>query len=107
MAHSTPPAPQAHIVRALLEAVALQVYDCVAAMRRDCRQAHFELHFKGLRVDGGMTQNNLLLQLQARLISFPPLSLFFDSNDSLTVSELSNKKEGFQRIGISGNILSQ
>lgn len=69
-------------MRALLEAVCLQVYDCIAAMRRDCRQHHFDLHIRGLRVDGGMTKNNLLMQLQADVM-YVVLSLFLPSSSSL------------------------
>ena len=50
----------AHIARATLEAVACQVTDLAEAMEQDLGQS-----ISTLRVDGGMAQNNLLLQLQA------------------------------------------
>ena len=49
-----------HIARATLEGIALQVYDIVKAMERDSN-----MHITELRVDGGATANNLLLQIQS------------------------------------------
>ena len=50
----------AHIARATLEAVAFQVSDLVEAMESDLGRS-----INQLRVDGGMCQNNLLMQIQA------------------------------------------
>ncbi len=52
----------AHVARAALEGVALQVADVVDAMREDSG-----LPFTELRVDGGAANNDLLMQLQADL----------------------------------------
>ena len=57
---------RAHIARAALEAIALQTVDLVHAMEADSGIA-----LKELRVDGGATRNNLLLQLQADLLGRP------------------------------------
>src|SRR6185369_10461880 len=54
---------RAHIARAALEAIALQNVDLVRAMEADAGRA-----INGLRVDGGASANNLLLQIQADLI---------------------------------------
>ena len=51
---------KAHIARATLEGIALQVYDIVKAMENDANT-----RIKELRVDGGATANNLLLQIQS------------------------------------------
>ncbi|MBE6604833.1 MAG: glycerol kinase GlpK [Ruminococcaceae bacterium] len=51
---------RAHIVRAALDAMALQTVDVVEAMRRDTG-----LEVPLLRVDGGASVNDLLLQLQS------------------------------------------
>jgi glycerol kinase len=51
---------KAHIARAALEAIALQVADVFAAMAKDSGIALAEL-----RVDGGASKNNLLMQIQA------------------------------------------
>lgn len=54
---------RAHILHATLEAVCFQVRDILEAMTRDC---NFQL--LKLQVDGGMTSNKRLLQLQADLV---------------------------------------
>lgn len=52
-----------HIARASLESIAFQTMDVLDAMRTDAN-----LEIKELRVDGGATENNLLLQFQANVI---------------------------------------
>jgi len=49
-----------HLCRANLEAVAFQVYEILLAMEKD--SGH---RLKALLVDGGMTKNDLLMQIQA------------------------------------------
>jgi glycerol kinase len=56
----------AHIARAALESIALQVVDLVTALEQDAG-----LPLAELRVDGGAAANNLLLQLQADLLGRP------------------------------------
>ena len=56
----------AHIARAALEAIALQVADLVAALEADAGMPLAEL-----RIDGGAAANDLLLQLQADLLGRP------------------------------------
>jgi glycerol kinase len=56
-------ATRAHIARAALEATAFQVREVLESMQRD---AGVELH--DLRVDGGMVNNELLMQFQADLL---------------------------------------
>lgn len=51
---------KAHIARAALEAMALQNVDLLLAMQKDVKKK-----LKILRVDGGASRNNLLMQLQA------------------------------------------
>jgi glycerol kinase len=55
-----------HIARAALEGIAFQVADVLEVMRKDSRIAVNEL-----RVDGGASANNLLLQFQADLLRVP------------------------------------
>lgn len=57
---------RAHIARAALEAIALQSADIFGAMSRDSGIALTEL-----RVDGGASRNDLLMQLQADLAGVP------------------------------------
>lgn len=51
---------KAHIARATLEAIAYQCQDLVQSMQHD---SHYP--FQEMRVDGGATTNNLLMQFQA------------------------------------------
>jgi glycerol kinase len=53
----------AHMTRAALEAIAYQVYDVLKAMEKDSGKPTQEL-----RVDGGATANNFLMQFQAGLL---------------------------------------
>lgn len=57
---------KAHIARASLEAIALQVADVFEAMEKDAG-----LTLTELRVDGGASKNNLLLQIQANILGVP------------------------------------
>ena len=53
-----------HIARAALEAIALRSYELVNAMQKDANT-----NFTILKVDGGASQNNLLLQIQANVLN--------------------------------------
>jgi glycerol kinase len=57
---------KAHIARATLEGIALQVMDVLKAMEADAG-----ISLKELRVDGGACSNNLLMQMQADLLGVP------------------------------------
>jgi glycerol kinase len=56
----------AHIARAALDGIAYQVADLVDAMHADAG-----LQLDELKVDGGMSTNNLLMQFQADLLGIP------------------------------------
>ena len=53
-----------HIIRACLEAIAYQSYDVIEAMKKDT-----SLQIKSLKVDGGASKNNFLMQFQANIIN--------------------------------------
>ena len=53
----------AHLARAALEGIAFQTMDIVNAMQRDA-----EITLKELKVDGGASRNNLLMQFQADIL---------------------------------------
>jgi glycerol kinase len=55
-----------HIARAVLEATAFQTREVLDAMNADSGVA-----LKALKVDGGMVQNNLLMQFQADVLDVP------------------------------------
>jgi glycerol kinase len=59
-------ATRAHIARAAIEAIAFQSADLLDAMQRDATAPLTEL-----RVDGGASANNLLMQFQADLLGVP------------------------------------
>ena len=56
----------AHIARAALEGIGFQVADVLRAMEADAR-----IKLKELRVDGGASANNLLMQFQSSLLGVP------------------------------------
>ena len=58
----------AHIARAALESIAFQTADLIEAMQGDCGHSVTEL-----RVDGGASRNDLLMQFQADLLGVPVL----------------------------------
>src|SRR5947209_10427376 len=57
-------ANKGHLARAVLEATAYQTRDVVEAMEQDSGIA-----LKGVRVDGGMVVNELLMQFQADILN--------------------------------------
>lgn len=54
---------KAHLIRATLESLAYQTRDVLSAMESDSG-----VELKGLRVDGGASANNLLMQFQADIL---------------------------------------
>lgn len=56
----------AHIARAALESIAYQSADVLTAMNQDA-----DLQLSELRVDGGASQNDLLMQFQADILGVP------------------------------------
>jgi glycerol kinase len=56
----------AHIARAALESIAYQTADVIDAMRQDS-----QLSLPELRVDGGASRNDLLMQFQADVLGVP------------------------------------
>ena len=57
---------RAHLVRATLEAICYQTRDVLEAMRADSG-----IELAALKVDGGATVNNFLMQLQADIVGVP------------------------------------
>ena len=55
-----------HIIRATLESLAYQVNDVLAAMKADSG-----IHLSALKVDGGASANNFLMQFQSDMIGAP------------------------------------
>ena len=54
-----------HIARAALEAIAIRSYEIISFMEKDS-----EINFSTLKVDGGATVNNLLMQIQCNILCY-------------------------------------
>jgi glycerol kinase len=83
---------KAHLARATLEGIALQIADLSAAMTAD-RGAPLTL----LKVDGGAAQNNLLMQLQADLLGLPVVRPQTVETTALGAAMLAGLAVGFWR----------
>lgn len=57
---------QGHMARAVLEGIALSQHDILEAMQKDSKKK-----LKALRVDGGASANNLLMQFQTDVLQTP------------------------------------
>ncbi len=79
-----------HIARAALEAIALQSADVFAAMRADSGIA-----LKELRVDGGASNNSLLMQLQADYLGVPVVRPVVTETTALGAAYLAGLAVGF------------
>ena len=81
---------RAHIARAALEAIALQTADVLAAMKRDSGIA-----LRELRVDGGASRSNLLMQMQADVLGVPVVRPQVTETTALGVAYLAGLAVGF------------
>ena len=81
---------KAHIARAALEAIALQTKEVLEAMERDGN-----IKLKQLRVDGGASANNLLMQLQADLLGVPVVRPKVAETTALGAAYLAGLAVGF------------
>jgi glycerol kinase len=80
----------AHIARSALESIALQTADVLSAMERDAGT-----DIKELRVDGGATTNNLLMQLQADVLEVPVIRPVVTEVTALGAAYLAGLAVGF------------
>ncbi|MBM3397159.1 MAG: glycerol kinase GlpK [Betaproteobacteria bacterium] len=81
---------RAHIARAALEAIALQTADVFQAMRADSG-----LPLTELRVDGGASQNDLLMQIQANVLGVPVIRSRHPETTALGAAYLAGLGVGF------------
>lgn len=81
---------RAHIARAALEAIALQVADVFGAMARDAA-----LPLAELRVDGGASANDLLMQMQADVLGVPVVRPRVTETTALGAAGLAGLAVGF------------
>ena len=81
-----------HIARAALESIAFQSADVLTAMEKDAG-----LKLTELRVDGGATANNLLMQIQADLLGVPVVRPKVLETTALGAAYLAGLAVGFWR----------
>lgn len=80
----------AHIARAALEGIAFQTYDIVRAMERDSGLA-----LANLKVDGGASRNNLLMQFQSDILGAEVLRPRITETTALGAAYLAGLAVGF------------
>jgi len=81
---------RAHLARAALESIALQTADVFAAMSQDAR-----LPLRELRVDGGASRNDLLMQMQADFLGVPVVRPRQTETTALGAAYLAGLATGF------------
>ena len=80
----------AHIARAALDGIAFQTYDIAQAMSRDLNAPLTEL-----KVDGGASRNNLLMQYQANLLGIKVIRPKITETTALGAAYLAGLAVGF------------
>jgi len=83
---------RAHLARAALEGIAFQVADVLSAMEADSG-----LKLKELRVDGGASANNLLMQFQADILDVPVVRPAVQETTALGAAYLAGLAVGYWR----------
>jgi glycerol kinase len=78
------------IARAALEGIAFQVHDVIRAMEADA-----EIRLDELRVDGGASNNDLLMQIQADLLGVPAVRPTITETTALGAAYLAGLATGF------------
>jgi glycerol kinase len=81
-----------HIARAALEGIAFQVADVLSAMEADAKTRLTEL-----RVDGGASANNVLMQFQADILDVPVVRPAVQETTALGAAYLAGLAVGFWR----------
>jgi glycerol kinase len=79
-----------HIARAALEGIAFQVADVLSSMEADAK-----IKLKELRVDGGASANNVLMQFQADLLDVPVVRPKVQETTALGAAYLAGLATGF------------
>src|SRR5207253_748619 len=80
----------AHLARAALDAIALQTADVLEAMRLGCG-----IELAELRVDGGASTNDLLMQIQADVAGLPVVRTRVAETTALGAAALAGLAIGF------------
>ncbi|XP_055450588.1 glycerol kinase 2 [Psammomys obesus] len=80
-----------HIAFAALEAVCFQTREILDAMNRDCG-----IPLSHLQVDGGMTSNKILMQLQADILHIPVIKSIMSETTALGAAMAAGAAEGVE-----------
>ena len=83
-------ANKGHLARAVLEATAFQTREVVEAMAKDSG-----IPIKVLRVDGGMVENDLLMQFQSDILDLPVVRPFVKETTALGAAYAAGLALGF------------
>jgi glycerol kinase len=86
----TQSAGKAHLARAALEAMAYQTREVLDAMQQE---AH--LHLESLRVDGGVTRSNFLMQFLADMLEVPVIRTDNAESTAMGAAYLAGLAVGF------------
>jgi glycerol kinase len=78
-----------HIVRAALESIPYQIKDVIAAMEQDSK-----IKLKELRVDGGITSNQFVMQFLADLLKTNVVNIGLEEVSALGAAYLAGLQEG-------------
>ena len=81
----------AHVARATLEAIVLQIFDVFSAMEKD-----IDASLQGLLADGGASANDFLMQLQADILGRP-----VSRGDQAEVGAIGVARMAFGSLGVS------
>jgi glycerol kinase len=81
---------QAHIARAALDSIAYQTYDVLKAMEADSG-----IILKELRVDGGATANDALMQFQSDILGVPVIRPTVTETTALGAAYLAGLGTGY------------
>lgn len=81
---------RAHIIRAALESLAYQSKDVISTMSEEAK-----IELKELRVDGGATANNFLMQFQADILGVPVVRPKIRETTALGAAYLAGLATGF------------
>lgn len=79
-----------HIVRATLESIAFQSYDVIDLMLKESHET-----LRSLKVDGGASRNNFLMQFQSDIISIPIMRPKIMETTALGAAYLAGLATGF------------
>ncbi len=79
-----------HIIRATLESIAFQTRDVLDAMQQDAEE-----ELRTLRVDGGVTENNFLMQFQSDILATPVERPIMKETTALGAAFLAGLATGF------------